>query len=758
VAAAVAVLGGLAAACTPVPTRVVITTGGPANNAVYPTSSVAPPLEARWQRALGMPISGVVGAGRRVYVITAPDGTYVSGATVMALDAATGRRHWGPIDLGGGNYSGGESSITYAGGTVLTIAHRVLEARDAATGALRWTTRGRFRVMDDPSVVGDRVIVVTRTDDPIDADVRALRVSDGALLWRHDYDRDSAKQVTATAQGVFATRDCGRTERLDVATGAVQWATGERPCHAVGGPGSPIIAGGRVYLPGNDATVVLDMATGADQATVASEDPPVIARGLVITRTDAGLVALDERNRSRRWTFAGDGHLRGRPAVVDDVVYVGSDRGTLFAADVATGRQRARYQLPGPYLPLADSIAISATNDLLLVPVDQTLVAFERVGTPSVARLTPQPRPAWVPPALGARDAVALQLDAQHSGVIAAGLRPPLRRAWTSPTTGPLTYPLVDRSGVYYTTRGEDGVPQLRGVARNTGAALWPAVPLSMFVGQRFDATLTDSMVVVMDADGVLRGVDKRTGGVRWATSLRGSFPGGRVTYSFRSPPTAHRGIVYVQGSGMGAITFAVDGATGAVRWAAPTDGTDGALSIRGEGQFGSGLCRVWRLERTTGAQVWERRAGCFGGGGDTAVLSGGRLWVQDYFTNDVFDADDGSTLRGFSVSTNLVPAVWGTRAFLAMGTDVVAEDVASGEIAWRYDGTGRVMTSPIVADGVVYAAYEDGTVVGLDATTGRLVWQADVGAITTGSRALAAAHGVLVVPADGGVVAFTTA
>jgi outer membrane protein assembly factor BamB/predicted phosphodiesterase len=76
-------------------------------------------------------------------------------------------------------------------------------------------------------------------------------------------------------------------------------------------------------------------------------------------------------------------------------------------------------------------------------------------------------------------------------------------------------------------------------------------------------------------------------------------------------------------------------------------------------------------------------------------------------------------------------PVVAGDRLFVPVvdygsGNDggIVAFDMATGDISWRYAAAGGVRNAPAVAHGVVVAARVDGTVVGLDAATGIERWE----------------------------------
>ena len=66
---------------------------------------------------------------------------------------------------------------------------------------------------------------------------------------------------------------------------------------------------------------------------------------------------------------------------------------------------------------------------------------------------------------------------------------------------------------------------------------------------------------------------DAATGARAWSRNLDGQ-------YSFSSPPTAFGGSVCVGGAGSGGTVYAVDGATGALRWTASVENGDDSSPV----------------------------------------------------------------------------------------------------------------------------------------------------------------------------------
>jgi outer membrane protein assembly factor BamB len=184
--------------------------------------------------------------------------------------------------------------------------------------------------------------------------------------------------------------------------------------------------------------------------------------------------------------------------------------------------------------------------------------------------------------------------------------------------------------------------------------------------------------------------------------------------------------------------------------------GTSGAYALSERALYLVQACTTYKLSRESGAVVWVHARGCTGGSHSTPVLDSGELYVDDGF-NLVLNPSTGEAVRGFTARTGA--ALAGSRAFLVAGDgDLRAEDRKTGVVAWRFEGDGRLVSAPIVVNGVVYVASEDGTVFGVRQSSGKLVWQAETGApvrphgVITG---LAASNGMLVVPTDGRLVAY---
>jgi len=75
---------------------------------------------------------------------------------------------------------------------------------------------------------------------------------------------------------------------------------------------------------------------------------PAVINGIVYVGSDDGNVyALDAGTGSQQWEYTTGGMVRSSPAVINGTVYVGSDDGNVYALDAGTGLQQWEYTTGG---------------------------------------------------------------------------------------------------------------------------------------------------------------------------------------------------------------------------------------------------------------------------------------------------------------------------------------------------------------------------------------------------------------------------
>jgi outer membrane protein assembly factor BamB len=355
--------------------------------------------------------------------------------------------------------------------------------------------------------------------------------------------------------------------------------------------------------------------------------------------------------------------------------------------------------------------------------------------------------------------AVAYQIDEAHTGgITGTGLTPPLTMAWSATLEGQISYPLIAEGKVFVTTSGT-GVSygtRLHALDAGTGQPAWDPIDLS---GTYFwsNATYGQGTLYVVNFDGLLRTYNAASGQPGWSVQLPGQ-------YAFSSPPTYYQGTVYVGGAGSGGTLYAVNADNGQVRWSAPVEnGDDSSPAVSDLGVFVSYACdQAYGFGLSTGNPLWHHQGPCEGGGGKTAALYQGKLYVRDFEGNLVLDAGLGGQTGMFQSST--IPAFQGGRGFFMTAGTLRGMDLDATTPAWSFAGDGGLTTAPIVVDGYVYVGSDSGTLYAVRADSGQMAWSTPLGVAIGGPdeqnvssplTGLAAAPGLLVVPAGSRLFAF---
>src|SRR5207302_8121836 len=134
---------------------------------------------------------------------------------------------------------------------------------------------------------------------------------------------------------------------------------------------------------------VLDATSGTLLATTSAGPIPAIGRQDWFVLYNGTLSAIDLTSNGTVWTFTGDGALTSAPVVVNDIVFVGSASGNLYALDALASVPQILWQgevgaaIPAPdeqdlSLPLT---GLGAGNGVLVVPAGSRLVAYAASAT-----------------------------------------------------------------------------------------------------------------------------------------------------------------------------------------------------------------------------------------------------------------------------------------------------------------------------------------------------------------------------------------
>jgi outer membrane protein assembly factor BamB len=338
--------------------------------------------------------------------------------------------------------------------------------------------------------------------------------------------------------------------------------------------------------------------------------------------------------------------------------------------------------------------------------------------------------------------AVSIQADNTHTGNAGdVGLRLPLRRAWTRSLPGGVTYPVAADGRafvVHRRPRFQDGT-EVVAVSLSSGRVLWrrdlgaDASSGALGYGRGRLLVARQSYYDPGDPSAVLA-LDPADGHVLWEYG----------TGLFEAvPPAVEGGSVYVTGVPQDGVT-ALRLSDGAFLWRALTDsGDSGALAVAGDSFWASqSPCPVvHRFRASDGVELWHVEGGCHGGGGSTVTMYGGRLYVLEsrhYPPGDVYDAFSGALLG--PMRADVSPAFSGNLGVFPdarrplpdtdqYGHKLVARNLSSGSVRWRFRGDGYLDSAPLIASGVLFVGSGSGRVYGVSLGSGRAIWRGAAGA-----------------------------
>ncbi|MGH9875569.1 MAG: NF038122 family metalloprotease, partial [Pyrinomonadaceae bacterium] len=389
-------------------------------------------------------------------------------------------------------------------------------------------------------------------------------------------------------------------------------------------------------------------------------------------------------------------------------------------------------------------------NDLTTVRATGVNMGIDRTLTAVYITLPPTPTPSPTPTPNGPGQAVAYQINTAHTGSQFDNVSPPLGQRWSRDLGAAVSYPVIAGGKVYVTT-----FPYLYALDATTGATVWGPIDLvgGTGGGPAVGAAYEAGRIFVVNRSGLLRAFDATTGSQLWSRQLGGQ--------AFSSAPTAQGGTVYVSGY---PTVFGVSAQDGSITWSAPNTGGDNSSpSVSETGVFVSYACNnAWALSPATGSVLWHHTTNCFGGGGKTTVLFGGRVYARGgSLENEALDVGTGIEVATFSASP--APAFNGSTGYFLNGTTLEARDVSSGTLKWSFTGDGTIVSAPIVVNGIVYVGSTSGKLYALSESTGANVWIGTVGApvnrpdeqnvsVLTG---LGAGEGLIIVPAGNSLVAY---
>jgi YD repeat-containing protein len=326
----------------------------------------------------------------------------------------------------------------------------------------------------------------------------------------------------------------------------------------------------------------------------------------------------------------------------------------------------------------------------------------------------PEPEPAR-------SEMTTFQGNPTHDGVVRdPALAGELELLWTEELGHPISYPVIADGRVFVLRRGQDlNGTVLHALGAPGGESLWerPIGGSTNWAALTYEA----GRLFVLNHDGVLLALNASDGTTEWTKQLPGQT-------SFSSAPVADGGVVYTGGAGNDGTLYAVSAQNGEVLWSKPvTGGSQSSPALSDDTVFVSYSCpNVHAFARATGEPRWSHHPGCFGGGGKTAALHGGRLYVRDGAQGYIFDAGDGELLDQFGSVT--IPVLFQETAVYGTDGNLTAVAIPAGTTRWTFDAEEDLTSAPLIVNSRLYVGSETGKVYGLNVDTGAVEWTADVG------------------------------
>jgi len=222
--------------------------------------------------------------------------------------------------------------------------------------------------------------------------VVAFDLAGQQILWRASLDGTLAGPLAAAEGRVFASLNMlqgGTLLALDADKGTMLWEERSLPR-----PGTPVVAGGQVYLAGGPVSA-WDAATGElrwQSLDIGAGGVPAVCGEILYTnawhQNEPALAALSRASGEVLWWGQDSvAFPTGRPACEPrgELVFVGGFDGRIHAYDASTGQVRWTHRTGEPFssdLVVADGLVYGLT-------IESTLVALEADSGRLLARYTP---------------------------------------------------------------------------------------------------------------------------------------------------------------------------------------------------------------------------------------------------------------------------------------------------------------------------------------------------------------------------------
>lgn len=299
-----------------------------------------------WKVPTGAPIEAPpVAFGSQVFV-GSTEGTF------YAFDQTTGRRNWAKRPEGRISTAPALGQADFGEGPIETMIavvddDGVVRALRADNGTEEWRIELDIRIRSSPVIADGKVFVATTGGF-----VYAFELTTGELLWTYpdgDTDLGSLSADLAYHDGIlYVGSQSGTLHLIDVTA-----STPEPVCQFEADEAimvNPIVVDPIVYVSTNGQTI-WTLPVGACQGTVPERQPfyiseapiavaPAIVGDIIYLPTDRFLYARDLRTSEFDWPadkVTGEANISAPPVVTNDAVYFADESGVVHAVDRDTG-------------------------------------------------------------------------------------------------------------------------------------------------------------------------------------------------------------------------------------------------------------------------------------------------------------------------------------------------------------------------------------------------------------------------------------
>lgn len=595
----------------------------------------------------------------------------------------------------------GKAPVSDGRTVVLGERDGLVSARDVATGELRWQVSLTPPIVATPAVLGDLALVADSSKA-----VWALSLTDGSTQWVHRFDDVVSATPVATEDVIAVASEDRRLIGLSPDDGVEMWSLDLEGLVRM----SPAVEDGLLVVGDNSGmltAVDLDdgdvlwsagLSNGLDLGPALSEDTVFAVDG------DGVLGALDLRTGDLLWQARGKTFPTKPLAVTEDEVVAVSEGGRVQSFDAEDGDllwSRPLGDLDVSPAIIGDEVmVVSEDGRVSVLDLDGGSVtdSWDLPGPTPDARLVVD-----TPLGLVGDDVVVTAQvsapDFAYTSYAYPVVPEPDRPAGVAYTVRPFLFPVplnaapvLDGGSVYALGYDErlyrsDGLHEAEALVGSTGTT----VGLSAADG-----------VVVLPKGEEVWGVRGSDGKRLWKLPAVAAFLG---TY-----PVATDGVAFVPIREVGLV--AVDLHSGKGLWVVSVDGSAGASSPLPVGggdvaYAGSGLTRY---DGRTGDVVW--------------ALDGD---LADSVAYAQIAADREAVYAPLTSSDAASPGF--------ERTDVVAADLDTGSVRWRFQlASGSFGIGTAVDAGVVVAVDDSALVTALDARTGERLWSYQMASAAVGT------------------------